>query len=42
MKGIYLASKKHRIPGYNIDYNDIVKYENVDLIIKLFLETIHQ
>lgn len=30
MKGIYLASKKHRIPGYEIDYNDIINYEGIN------------
>lgn len=30
MKGIYLASKEHRLPGYNIDYNDIEKYEGIN------------
>lgn len=30
MKGIYLASKEHRIPGYDIDYNDIEKYDGIN------------
>lgn len=31
LKGIYLASKKHRIPGYNLDYNDIKNYEGINI-----------
>lgn len=31
MKGIYLASKQHRIPGYTIDYNDIQEYEGINI-----------
>lgn len=31
MKGIYLASRKHRIPGYDIDYNDIEEYEGINI-----------
>lgn len=30
MKGIYLASKEHRIPGYDIDYNDIKNYKGIN------------
>lgn len=30
MKGIYLASKEHRIPGYDIDYNDIEEYAGIN------------
>lgn len=31
LKGIYLASKKHRIPGKTIDYNDIEKFEGINI-----------
>lgn len=31
MKGLYLASKQHRIKGYDIDYNDINYYEGINL-----------
>ena len=30
LKGIYLASRKHRLPGYNLDYNDIENYEGIN------------
>lgn len=32
MKGIYLASKKHRIPGYDIDYNDIIAFDGINVL----------
>jgi len=31
MLGLYMCARKHRIPGYNIIYNDIVDYEGIDL-----------
>ena len=31
MKGVYLCARKHRIPGYEIDYNDIVDYPGINL-----------
>lgn len=31
MKGIYLASKEHRIKGVNLDYNDIEDLEGINL-----------
>lgn len=30
MKGIYLASRKHRIKEAQLDYNDIVQYEGIN------------
>ena len=30
MKGIYLASKEHRIKNVNMDYNDIENYEGIN------------
>lgn len=30
-KGVYLASKQHRLEGYNIDYNDIENYEGITI-----------
>ena len=30
MKGIYLASREHRIPNYDIDYNDIINYKGIN------------
>lgn len=31
MRGVYLCSRLHRIPGCDIDYNDIVDYPGIDL-----------
>lgn len=31
MKGIYLASKQHRLKNYNLDYNDIEKYPGINI-----------
>lgn len=33
MKGVYLCARKHRIPGYNIVYNDIIEYPGIDLCV---------
>lgn len=30
MKGIYLASRKHRIKEAQLDYNDIIQYEGIN------------
>lgn len=30
MKGIYLASRKHRIKEANLDYNDIIQYDGIN------------
>ena len=32
MKGVYLCARKHRIPGYLIDYNDIEYYPGITLL----------
>lgn len=32
MKGVYLASRKHRLADYDIVYNDIVNYKGIDLL----------
>lgn len=32
MKGIYLAAKEHRIKNVNLDYNDIEKYEGINIV----------
>lgn len=32
MKGIYLCAREHRIPGYDIDYNDIVAFSGIDIV----------
>ena len=32
MVGVYLCSRKHKIPGYDIDYNDIVSRYDVDIL----------
>lgn len=32
MKGVYLCSRKHRIPGFDIDYNDVVDYPGINLL----------
>lgn len=31
-KGVYLCSRKHRLSGYNLDYNDIVYFEGINLL----------
>lgn len=31
LKGVYLCSREHRIPGYDIDYNDVVYRYQVDI-----------
>lgn len=31
LKGIYLCAKEHRIPGFNIDYNDITNYPGINI-----------
>ena len=35
MKGLYLCSREHRIPGYEIIYNDIVNYPGIDLCMDI-------
>lgn len=32
MKGIYLCARKHRLPGYDIDYNDIEAFVGIDIV----------
>lgn len=32
IKGVYLCSRKHKIPGYDIDYNDIKPGYDIDLL----------
>ncbi len=32
MKGVYLASREHRIDNVNLDYNDIVNYDGINLL----------
>ena len=32
MKGIYLCSRKHRLPKYDLVYNDIIDYDGIDII----------
>lgn len=32
MRGVYLCARKHRIPGYNIDYNDVKYYPGINIL----------
>lgn len=32
MKGVYLCSRAHRLPGYDIDYNDVEFYPGINLL----------
>lgn len=33
MLGLYLCARKHRLPGYNIHYNDIEYYPGIDYVL---------
>lgn len=32
MKGVYLASREHRIENVDLDYNDIINYDGINLL----------